>query len=216
MRTTAIVLAALLLATGTAHADALPKEMLGEWCRIPNHPDRDIYEHHNSKCESVKLNLKQNKYEGIYGERFGCDFEKITRLSNGSYFIRAECGGEGGMGKEDMIFQIEEGRLVIITTTIRFCVSVIKPPPNVVQNPEFDPKSWLGLREKPDMRSRITFRLGDNEYLEADAIKGDWTHISNVTRLSSTDNEGAKIVQGWVRSKYVKRFTCEHEKDCCY
>jgi hypothetical protein len=83
----------------------------------------------------------------------------------------------------------------------------------VVRDPEFDPKGWLGLREKPDMRSRITFRLGDNEYLEADAIKGDWTHISNVTRLSSMDNEGAKIVQGWVRSKYVKRFTCEHEKD---
>jgi len=202
-------IATLFLATGTAHADALPKEMLGEWCRIRNLSGREIYERYNSECTNIKLTFKRNSYRGVYGEGFGCDFKKIVRLPNGSYFVRAECGGEGGMGNEDMIFQIEEKRLVIITTTIRFCVSVIKPPPDVVQDPEFDPKSWLGLREKPDMRSRITFRLGDNEHLEADAVRGDWTHISNVIRLSERAHEEAKIVQGWVRSKYVKRSTCE-------
>jgi hypothetical protein len=40
----------------------------------------------------------------------------------------AECGGEGGITNEDMVLQIEDKRLVIITTTIRFCVSVWLQP----------------------------------------------------------------------------------------
>src|SRR5262245_46776763 len=99
----------------------------------------------------------------------------------------------------------------MINITIQFCVSVIEPPPNVVQDPEFDPKGWLGLREKPNMRSKIIIRLDDYEYLNADAVLGEWTHISDVTRLSLTDAPNQRIVQGWVRSKYVKRFPCEHE-----
>jgi hypothetical protein len=198
-------IAALLLATGAAgeaRADTLPKEMLGEWCKRAG---RDLIYERGTCDRATRLRVKRNRLDGRAGpEDYGCDFKKITRLPNGSYFVHAECGGEGGVGNEDYIFQIEDKQLKIIIITIRFCVAVIEPAPNVVQDdPEFDPKGWLGLREKPDGQSKITFRLGDGEHLEADAIKGDWTHISNVIRLSGPN--GGKIVQGWVRSKYVKR-----------
>src|SRR5262249_38964069 len=135
------------------------------------------------------------------------------RLPNGSYFVRAECGGEGGITNEDMEFQIEDKHLVVITTTIRFCVSVIEPPPNVVQDPEYKVDAWLALREGRGTQFKIITKLGGNEYLEADTTKGEWTHITNVTRLSSADAApNQKIVQGWARSKYVKRFACEDER----
>jgi hypothetical protein len=112
-----------------------------------------------------------------------------------------------------MVFQIVDKRLVIITTTIRFCVSVIEPPPNVVQDPEYNPDGWLGLREGPGKQFKIITTLGGNEYLEADRTEGDWTHISNVTRLSSSGQKNQKIYQGWVLSKYVKKFACEDERE---
>jgi len=188
-------IAALFLATGTARADPLPKEMLGDWCRLPVRAERDQIYGRGTCNRDIHLRVKRNRLEGGAGpEDYGCDFKEIMRLPNGSYFIRAKCGGEGGIANEDYIFQIEDKQLKMINITIRFCVSVIKPPPEVVKDPEFDPKGWLGLREKPNMQSRITFRLGDNEHLEADATQREWTHVSNVTRLSLTDVPGQKIV----------------------
>jgi hypothetical protein len=191
-------IAALFLATGTAHADTLPKEMLGHWCQ--NSTDtkdfRRVYDRKNCHDSDGRLLVKPNDFEEWES---GCDFKNITRLPNNSYFIRAECSGN-----EDMILQIIDNQLMIVDTTIRFCVAVIEPPENVTTDPEFDPKSWLGLREKPDTKSRVTFRLGDKEYLEADEVKGDWTHISKVNRLSES-----RVIQGWVRSKYVQKMNCD-------
>src|SRR5262249_32858289 len=88
-----------------------------------------------------------------------------------------------------------------------------EPPPNVVQDPEYKVDAWLALREGPGTQFKIITKLGGNEYLEADTTKGEWTHITNVTRLSSADAApNQKIVQGWARSKYVKRFACEDER----
>ena len=141
-----------------------------------------------------------------------CKFKKIKRLPNGSYFVHAECGDDGGINNEDMVFSIEDKQLIIKRITIRFCVSVIEPPPTVVQDPEYDPDGWLGLREGPGKQFKIITALGGYEYLEADATNGDWTHISNVTRLSAyAEGYHPKIYQGWVRSKYVKKVPCENE-----
>src|SRR5436190_1877581 len=95
--------------------------------------------------------MKRTGYEAVTGkgltEEYGCDFKSVKRLSNGSYFIRAECGGEGGLTPEDMVFGLEGDKLKIITVTNRICFQVIPPPPEVVRDPEFDPQGWLGLRE---------------------------------------------------------------------
>jgi hypothetical protein len=52
-------------------------------------------------------------------------------------------------------------------------------------------------------------KLGNKEKLEADEIRGDWTHVSNVIRLSEADaSPNQKLVQGWVRSKYLVERQC--------
>jgi hypothetical protein len=216
MKTLLLAAVALLAVSAPAYADAsLPREMLGKWCELPIRAGRgEIFIRKPCGSDSNNLKMKRNGYEGQIsdGEGYGCEFKKIKRLPNGSYFVHAECGGEGGITNEDMVLSIEDKNLVIKTITIRFCVSVIEPPPNVAQDPEYNPDHWLGLREGPGKQFKIITTLGGNEYLEADRTKEDWTHISNVTRLSATDNAGhQKIIQGWVPSKYVKRFTCETE-----
>src|SRR5262249_40657131 len=198
-------IAALFLATGAAHGDTLPSKMLGKWCQVTTQKHRQTY-----KRGACGINLRRDGYET--GEDYSCDFKKIKRLPNGSYFIRAECGGEGYIGNEDMVFQIVDDKLEIIITTIRFCVSVIEPPPNVVEDPEYDPNAWLALRQGPGAQFKITTKLKDGDDLDADIIKEDWMHITNVPRLNM-EADNPKIVQGWVRSKYVKRSTCEYEKD---
>jgi hypothetical protein len=93
----------------------------------------------------------------------------------------------------------------------RFCVSVIEAPLKVVKDPEYRQHEWLALREGPGPQFKLITKLGDYEHLEADATQGDWTHISNVARLSSRERSSSRGVQGWVRSEYVKKFPCENE-----
>jgi len=205
-------IATLFLATGAAQADTLPSKMLGRWCQMGAPEGRQVYERGPCSPNSARIDLKQNSYEGQSsedGEGYGCDFKKIKRLPNGSYFIRAECGGEGILETEDMVFELVENQLEIIPTTIRFCVAPIEPPPEVVQDPEYNRDAWLALREGPGTRFKIIAKLGW-DYLEADIVKGEWTHISNATNKTSA---AEKIVQGWVRSKYVKKFRCEWEDE---
>ncbi len=95
--------------------------------------------------------------------------------------------------------------------TTRFCVSVVEPPPEVVKDPEYNEDKWLALREGPGPQSKLITKLGGYEQLEANTTKGDWTRISNVMRLNSTERNRPQFVPGWVRSKYVKKFPCENE-----
>jgi hypothetical protein len=197
-----------VLSASAAHADSLPNKMLGRWCQddVATQTGRRVYT--RGACDDLRVS-QNNIVEYIED---GCDFKRTKRLSNGSYFVHAACGAAGGgIANEDMVFQLVDKQLVIITTTIRFCVSVVEPPPNVVQDTEYNPDGWLGLREGPGKQFKIITTLGGNEYLEADRTKGDWTHISNVTRLSSGQRDFPKIYQGWVLSKYVKKFPCEDE-----
>jgi len=211
-------IASLFLATGTAHANSLPSKMLGRWCKMGESEGREVYERGSCSFSSA-IDLKQNSYDvqsNEDGEGYGCDFKKIKRLPNGSYFIRAKCYVEGTFGTEDMIFQLVEKQLEIITTTIRFCVAPIEPPLEVAQDPEYNRDAWLALREGPGIRFKIIAKLGW-DHLEADIVKGGWMHISNATNKTST---AGKIVQGWVHSKYVKKVPCEWpdepEYDACH
>jgi hypothetical protein len=130
--------------------------------------------------------------------------------------------GVGYFGpREDLRYPFQKGKIpevikpteprVSEPSTTRFCVSVIEPTPEVVKDPEYNEDKWLALREGPGPQFKLITKLGGYEHLEADATKGDWTHISNVARLSSTERNSPQIVQGWVRSKYVKKFPCENE-----
>jgi hypothetical protein len=183
-----------------ARGDQLPKQMLGNWCAAPK-KNRELYSR-GSCAEDKGFQINKNDFISMESS---CDFKTVKKLPNGSYFVRAECIDKDGLTNEEMVFQIEDGQLEIITTTIRFCVSVIEPPPNVARDPEYSEDKWLALREGPGTQFKIIVKLGSQEELLADDVKGEWTHVSNVTRLSSSDSNKPKIVQGWVRSKYIQR-----------
>jgi hypothetical protein len=85
-------IAALLLATGTAHADALPKEMLGKWCSIrsdyKDDGDQNITSYQRRKCNEDKdldgrMTLRPNAIE--YWEE-GCTFTSITPRQTTSWW----------------------------------------------------------------------------------------------------------------------------------
>jgi hypothetical protein len=93
--------------------------------------------------------------------------------------------------------------------TVSACLAVIDPPAEVTKDREFEADSWLILREAPDTKSKAVVKLGNKEKLEADEIRDDWTHVSNVIRLSEADGSpNQKLVQGWVRSKYLVERQC--------
>jgi hypothetical protein len=92
---------------------------------------------------------------------------------------------------------------------VSVCLAVIDPPAEATKDREFKADSWLILREAPDTKSKAVVKLGNQEKLEADEIRDDWTHVSNVIRLSEADAPpNQKLVQGWVRSKYLVERQC--------
>jgi hypothetical protein len=117
--------------------------------------------------------------------------------------------GVGYFGpRSDLRYPHMEGKIL----EVRSCVSVIEPPPEVMKDPEYNEDKWLAMREGPGPQFKIIIELGGHaNNLEADATQGDWTHISNVSRLSSSGAPDQEIVGGWVRSKYIKTFPCKHK-----
>jgi hypothetical protein len=90
MNTRAILtgIVALFLATGPAHADTLPKEMLGKWCAASK-PDSDQNStYYERKCEpghglADGMTLRPNSIE--YWEE-GCNFTSITPRKSTSWW----------------------------------------------------------------------------------------------------------------------------------
>jgi hypothetical protein len=197
-------IAALLLSGAVSRADKLPKQMLGDWCEAES---GQFFE--RGTCER-KFKLKGNGYEGYADtEGYGCDFKSIRQLTGSSWFVRSECGGEAGLVPGDHVIAIEGKTLKIINVTVSVCLAVIDPPAEVTKDPECKADSWLVLREAPDTKSKAVVKLGNKEKLEADEIRDDWTHVSNVIRLSEADaSPNQKPVQGWVRSKYLVERQC--------
>ena len=196
--------AVLLLSGAVSRADELPKQMLGDWCEAENGG-----QYFRGTCEK-KFKLKGNGYEGYADtEGYGCDFKSIRQLTGSSWFVRSECGGEAGLVPGDDVIAIEGKTLKIINVTVSVCLAVIDPPAEVTKDREFKADSWLVLREAPDTKSKPVVKLGNKEKLEADEIRDDWTHVSNVIRLSEADaSPNQKLVQGWVRSKYLVERQC--------
>lgn len=199
--------AVLLLSGAVSRADELPKQMLGDWCEAGNDRGRFLV---RGTCEKGTFTLKSNGYEGVGdSEGYGCDFKSIRQLTGSSWFVRSECGGEAGLVPGDDVIAIEGKTLKIINVTVSVCLAVIDPPAEVTKDREFKADSWLILREAPDTNSRAVVKLGNKEKLEADEIRNDWTHVSNVIRLSEADaSPNQKLVQGWVRSKYLVERQC--------
>jgi hypothetical protein len=125
-------------------------------------------------------------------------------------------------------------------TTEIYCVVVLKPPPEVSRDKEYNPAGWLALREKPNRKSKIIMLLHEGDYLIAgteqcweevcDTDKREWTHIAGVPRIDGSDKQlkdkcgvirdtpecRPRITFGWVRSKYIRvirGFLCPEDQE---
>jgi hypothetical protein len=95
-------------------------------------------------------------------------------------------------------------------TTIDWCAVVLKPPPEVRRDKEYNPDGWLALRQKPDRQSKMLTTLAQGDFLIANDVPPlatGWTHISGVWRIDRGSH-----VSGYVRSKYIQEFGCPEEQ----
>jgi hypothetical protein len=80
-------IAALLLATGAAHADVLPASIRGDYCWGGN-TDKVLYKR-GEPCSSNAAVFSRTHYENA--RDVDCDFIKIKKISKTVYRIQADC-----------------------------------------------------------------------------------------------------------------------------
>ena len=101
-------------ASADAHADQLPKQMLGNWCGSENQTPNGVVFKRGTSCSH--LEVKRNGFNrdlGSDGDANVCRFKRIKQLFPGTYLIRANCNTENTYGNEDMVFQIIDNQLVV-------------------------------------------------------------------------------------------------------
>jgi hypothetical protein len=106
MRKLLLAVTALLMLSALApfaHANklaSLPKEMVGQWCRVK---DNDEYERRD--CGSTDGSMTIGKHKVFYMED-GCDFTKVQQIDRNVFYVNGDCGGEGMSWKERMILHL--------------------------------------------------------------------------------------------------------------
>src|SRR5262249_32995335 len=192
-------IAALFLATGTAHAGTkLPPTdpLIGGWCRVSS-ADQDpskgpVWYKRGSTCREFDIERDGFKYE-----EGGCEFIEIKRVPNGIEAI-AECWGEGIFTREKQMLQIIGKKLRQETKTLEpveaeqspFCVRV-----------EPTPDGFLNLREGPGMiyKPKAKLTIDSKLKIDANAKSGEWLHVY--------EDDGRSI--GWVYNKYTRKIDCK-------
>ena len=203
--------AALFLATGTAHAtgSTLPNTdpLIGNWCntKVPGEYKRGMC---SESFTTDNLTIRQDSYSE--DQRSHCTYLKVKPIRNG-YETFSDC-------KSAVLHQWQKATIRIInkklhfTGTIpyriqeghdvgsrRFCVAV---------QPSSD--GYLNLRAGPGMQFEAKFKLVPRDTLKAvaisdeewnDIVSPEWTYISSVIRMENGDRK----IDGWVYSKYVKK-----------
>jgi len=123
MKKTLLAAAAFLaIASGYAHADALPKQALGTWCEEDTGADRTEFRPSNrtfykrGKCDrDTRMVVKPNSVEYIES---GCTFtsiktrfQKSENYTSRAYEVKAKCSGEGEDWNGTLYFYPFEGGL---------------------------------------------------------------------------------------------------------
>ena len=117
-------------AAAKSRIDALPDQMLGNWCYDD---DRQEYTRGTCSLGSIMVTLKRDGYKGGYdganvGEYVSCKFKSVQmwkdsinsiRTLTGSYFIRARCFAEASFFNEEMVLQMIDDNTVIRLSVIR-------------------------------------------------------------------------------------------------
>jgi hypothetical protein len=198
MNTRALItgVAALFLATGTAHAGVLlsPTDpLIGSWCEIK---DSKLLKR-GPKCDTI---ITKSGYNGVEDS---CAFVEIKRIPNGIEAL-SDCISEDvhlwGFHYENVRFQIIGKRLKIETlktysfkttqidtgdTHRSMCVEV-QPTPN----------GYLNVRQGPGMNFKPIAKLVPGQRILVDFQTDEWTHMRSIC------NEKGDL-DGWVYTKYV-------------
>jgi hypothetical protein len=91
------------------------------------------------------------------------------------------------------------------------CAVVLKPPPNVVRDKEYDPNGWLAVREGAGTKFKIIAKLREGDFLYTAVgycgeslcdSKSEWISVRN----------GNNRANGWVHSKYIQQFVCPEDQ----
>jgi hypothetical protein len=106
-----------------------------------------------------------------------------------------------------------------------FCAVVLKPPPEVVRDKEYNPRAWLTIRDGPGTQFMRMGKLGTGDFLEAQTgsckqlegkwicdDKDEWVHINSIPRFDGPIELRNSRSSGWVRSKYVQTFACPEDQ----
>jgi hypothetical protein len=107
---------ALLALTTSAHADTLPKNMIGRWCFIEEQDRTQIYARADNyapgqfEC-SIGINIHAHSYDG---NEFGCTIDKVTKRED-AYQVQATCEGDpqGRRYNDHSVFEVSHGELFI-------------------------------------------------------------------------------------------------------
>jgi hypothetical protein len=108
-------LAAPAFARDSTQLPFLPKEMVGEWCRVSK--DSDEYDRRNCH-EDINNTMTIGKHNVVMSVEDGCDCTKVQKLDRNAYYVHGDCGGEGMSWNESIIFQLltnDRIRLFVIT-----------------------------------------------------------------------------------------------------
>src|SRR6516165_11948981 len=83
MKTPILAGCALLALSTWAHADSLPKTMLGNWCAVSE--SEDLYIRKACPNSDGKLTVRQNEY--VFWES-GCEIKRVQRQARGVYLVQ--------------------------------------------------------------------------------------------------------------------------------
>jgi hypothetical protein len=121
MKTLILAGCALLALSALAHADSLPKTMLGNWCAVSE--SEDLYIRKACPNSGGKLTVRQNEY--VFWES-GCEIKRVQRQARAAYLVQGSCSGEGTHWTAKSEFELIGNRLSIRV------ISSTKPIPETI------------------------------------------------------------------------------------
>ena len=121
MKTLILAGCALPALSALAHADSLPKTMLGNWCAVSE--SEDLYIRKACPDSDGKLTVRQNEY--VFWES-GCEIKRVQRQARGAYLVQGSCSGEGTHWIAKSEFELIGNRLSIRV------ISSTKPVPETI------------------------------------------------------------------------------------
>ena len=189
-------IAALFLATGTAHADATlspTHPLIGNWCET----EGSTLLKRGPECDTA---ITKNGYGGVDSD---CTFLEIKPIRNG-----IEASSRCSMDTTDRALYYEHVRVQIVGKRLKFetltdytfkatqietgdthrsmCVAV-QPTPD----------GYLNVRQGPGMNFKPIAKLVPGQRISVDVQTDEWTHL---TRICDEKED----LDGWVYNKYVK------------